>query len=376
MFCKSVSIFSSESVPPWRVPPWRVPHREVLSPPVTDTVHATNNIVEVVCDTTSPGCYSHLLLDGEWGRKAFGDLSLETPGSLPPILWIPISPYPSTEVTENVFDFRLRTPYTNSRCRLAFLQHLGHSPRLWQWSYAATRDGHQSLSVPGRLSDLFTISRPVHPRHCTSAQSLPHDGPELIPKQKFPLLGYQFDLVSFQVTSNPGSILQNQALICSFLLSHLRRMCSYVADPDRSLCVHRENGSSGTAYGYLFSLRRRKISNGGNQHTMFWGEPQLPVQTRHWVVHRCIEHRLGSTMECIDGVRCMDNNRENTSHQCTRVRSHTQSNAPLAAEAYGSDSPGCVRKLHCSVLHQQAQLNKVNTAVQADQEVTPRVRPT
>ena len=81
-------------------------------------------------------------------------------------------------------------------------------------------------------------------------------------------------------------------------------------------------------------------------------------------------------MECIDGVRCMDNNRENTSHQCTRVRSHTQSNAPLAAEAYGSDSPGCVRKLHCSVLHQQAQLNKVNTAVQADQEVTPRVRPT
>ena len=78
-------------------------------------------------------------------------------------------------------------------------------------------------------------------------------------------------------------------------------------------------------------------------------------------------------MECIDGVRCMDNNQENTSHQHTRVRSHTQSHAPLAAEAYVSDSPGCVRQLHCSVLHQQAGLNKVSTAVQTDQEATPHV---
>ena len=69
----------------------------------------------------------------------------------------------------------------------------------------------------------------------------------------------------------------------------------------------------------------------------------------------------------------MDNNRENTSHQRTRVRSYTQSHAPLAAEAYGSDSPGCVRQLHCSVLHQQAGRNTVNTAVQTDQEATPHV---
>ena len=70
------------------------------------------------------------LHNGECG-KAFGDLSLATPGSLTSILWIPISTYPSTEVTENVFDFRLGTPYTNSgHCRLAFLQHLGYSPRL------------------------------------------------------------------------------------------------------------------------------------------------------------------------------------------------------------------------------------------------------
>ena len=46
-------------------------------------------------------------------------------------------------------------------------------------------------------------------------------------------------------------------------------------------------------------------------------------------------------------ILCMNNNRENTPHQRTRVRSYTQSHAPLAAEAYGSDSPGCVRQLHC-----------------------------
>ena len=103
------------------------------------------------------------------------------------------------------------------------------------------------------------------------------------------------------------------------------------------------------------------------------GSPNYPDRTRHSVVHGCIEHRLGSTLECIDGVRCMDNNRENTSHQHTRVRSHTQSHGPLAAEAYGSDSPGCIKQLHCSVLHQQAGLNMVNTAMQTDQEATPHV---
>ena len=38
-------------------------YREAHSPPVTDTVHATNKVVEVVCDTTSPGCYSHFFLE-------------------------------------------------------------------------------------------------------------------------------------------------------------------------------------------------------------------------------------------------------------------------------------------------------------------------
>ena len=103
------------------------------------------------------------------------------------------------------------------------------------------------------------------------------------------------------------------------------------------------------------------------------GSPNYPDRTRHPVVHKCIEHRLGNTLECIDGVQCMDKNRSNTPHQHTRVRSHTQSHAPLAVETYGSDSPGCVRQLQCSVLHQQTGRNTVNTAVQADQEATPHV---
>ena len=58
-----------------------------------------------------------------------------------------------------------------------------------------------------------------------------------------------------------------------------------------------------------------------------------------------------------------------TTEKRTRVRSHSQSHVPLAVEAYGSESPGCVRQLHCSVLHQQAGRNTINTAVQTDQEM-------
>jgi len=72
------------------------------------------------------------------------------------------------------------------------------------------------------------------------------------------------------------------------------------------------------------------------------GSTSYPDKSRHPTVHGCFEHLLGTTLECIDGVWCMDNNRENTSHQHIRFRSHTQSQAPLAAEAYGPDSPGCI----------------------------------
>ena len=118
---------------------------------------------------------------------------------------------------------------------------------------AGTRDGHQSMSVSGRLAHLFTISRPVPPRHCTSAQSLPQDGPphsrqevRSDPKTEFPFSGIPVRPGFLPGHSKSGSISQNQS---TYLLIPAKpmRVCTYVADPTWSLCVHRQNGSSGTA---------------------------------------------------------------------------------------------------------------------------------
>ena len=143
-------------------------------------------------------------------------------------MWIPISTYPSTEVTENVFDFRLGTLYANS----------GHC---WY-----------TLSVPGRLAHIFTISRPVPSRQCTRAQSLPHDGPPhsqqevgTDPKTEIPFFS---DTSSAPFPSRSLQLwidITNQALICSFLLS--QGGCAHTWQIRLGLCVHIQNGSSGTA---------------------------------------------------------------------------------------------------------------------------------
>ena len=162
-----------------------------------------NNVVEVFFDIISPGCYSHLFLvpNKSGGWRPVTDLSclnsfLEIPDftmesaesirrCLPGDAWVTsiniLDTYfhiPIHRGYQNVFYFRLGTPYINSgHCRLAFLLHLGYSIDYDRDQNAGTRDGHQSLSVPGRLARLFTNSRLVPPRHCTSAQYLPHDGP-------------------------------------------------------------------------------------------------------------------------------------------------------------------------------------------------------
>ena len=103
------------------------------------------------------------------------------------------------------------------------------------------------------------------------------------------------------------------------------------------------------------------------------GSPSYSDGTRHSVVHGCIKHLPGWTLECIVRVRSMDTSREKTSHQRARVGSHTESHTPLAENAYRSLSPGCVRQLKRSVLHLQAGRNTFNTVVHTDQETTPRV---
>ena len=140
MFWKSVSVFGSESLPHDGCPicVCRLGlYRETHIPPVTDTVHATkqrcrgsvrhyiSRVLQSPLPRDSP------LHDGECGSIR---------RSLPRDAWVTSinlvdTYFPSTEVTENVFEFRLGTPYTNSgHCRSAFLQHLGYSTRLWQRS--------------------------------------------------------------------------------------------------------------------------------------------------------------------------------------------------------------------------------------------------
>ena len=158
----------------------------------------------------------------------------------------------------------------------------------------------------------------------------------------------------------------NQALICSFLLSqggcaHMWQiLLSHVASTEKMVplgWLHtREVEHCISLYIGIWMFNQQLVGtsfpHGG------WRFPMVEVstqcsegslsyldRTRHSVVHGCIEQRLGSTFECIDGVRYMDNNRENTSHQRTQARNHTQSHAPLAAEACGSGSPGCIRQL-------------------------------
>ena len=119
--------------------------------------------------------------------------------------------------------------------------------------------------------------------------------------------------------SNSGTISQNQALICSFLLNQgecahtwqillglfastekmvpLGRL--HTREAQHCISQHWDFNVLTSNLWILFPPPRRKISNGGNQHIMFCGEPQLPRQTRHSVVHGCTEHRQGSTLECL-----------------------------------------------------------------------------
>ena len=205
---------------------------------------------------------------------------------------------------------------------------------------------------------------------------------ELIPKQKFLFLGYQCDLVSFHHKSSTDLLIPVKP----------RRMCSYVADPVRSLCIHRENGSSGMAahprsptlhlstLGFQCfnqQLVDTSFPHGGGRFPMVeistqWSEgaPVTPTKpdTQLFTDASNIDWGAHWNALTVSGVWTTT---EKTLH--INVFELEAIHRAMAAEAYGSDSPGCVRQLHCSVLHQQAGRNTVNTAVQTDQEATPHV---
>ena len=384
------------------------------------------NVVEVVRDTTSPGCYSHLFLvpkkSGGWRPVIdllFLNSFLEIPHftmesaesirrSLPRDAWVT-----SIDLVDAYFHIPIHRGYrkflrfqTRDRIYQFWALPFGLSPAPWVFTKIMT-EIKMLVHVMGinlcQYLDDWLIYSPSHDQClrdtvqvlnlCHTMGLLIHDKKlELIPTQKFLFLGYQFDLVSFQVTPTLDRYKNIKALIRSFLLS--QGACAHTWQVLIGLFAQK-TGSSGTTthprsptlhlatLGFRYfnqQLVDTSFSTGGGRASMVEISTQCseesschPDRTRHPIVHRCIEHRLGSTLEYIDGVRCMDNNRENTPHQHTRVRSHTQSHAPLAAEAYGCDSPSCVRQFHCSILHQQVGRNTVNTAVQTDQEATPHV---
>ena len=160
-----------------------------------------NNLVEVVRDTTSPGCYSHQskevrrletsqrslisqllprdssLHDGECGKhstispsRSLGHFHRSC-GCLFPY----IHPQRLPKIS-SISDSGQNIPIPGTAV-WAFSRNLDIHQDYDRDHNAGTCDGHQSRSVLGRLAHLFTISRPVPPRHCTSAQSRPHDGP-------------------------------------------------------------------------------------------------------------------------------------------------------------------------------------------------------
>ena len=66
MFWKSVSVFSSECPPMTGAPSAFVDKGSIVKRTALRSLIQSmqqNNVVEVVCDTTSPGCYSHLFLE-------------------------------------------------------------------------------------------------------------------------------------------------------------------------------------------------------------------------------------------------------------------------------------------------------------------------
>ena len=206
---------------------------------------------------------------------------------LPPILWMPISIYHRGyrkflrfQTRDRIYQFRA----------LPF----GLSPASWVFTNIMT-EIKMLVRVMGinlcQYLDGWLISSPSAQvlNICHTMGVLIHDKKlELISKQKCLFLGYQFDLVSFQVTPTLDRYHNIKAQIRSFLLSQVE--CAHTwqfllglfASTEKLLTLGRLHTHKDqhcisqdwefvtlTSNLYLFPHRRKKISNGGNQHILF-----------------------------------------------------------------------------------------------------------
>ena len=307
-------------------------YHEAHSPPVTDTVHASKQCCRgslrhyisrvlqspLPCpkeirrlETSHRPLISHLLPrdsplpDGEC-RKHSAISPSRCLGHFHRSCGY-LFPHTHPQVTKHFFDFRLWTPYTNSRhCRLVFLQHQDYD-----------RDQNVVHVIGINLSqylDDWLIYSPSHDQclrdtvqliNLCHTMDLIHDNKsELIPKQNFLFLRYQFDLVSLQVT--PTLDRYHKSSTDLLILAKPRRMCSYAGDPARSLASTEKMVPSLGFQCFNQQLVDTSFPHGGGRFPKVEvstqcceGSPSYPDRTRHSVVHGCIEHQLGSTLNAL-----------------------------------------------------------------------------
>ena len=236
MFWKSDSVFGSERVPPAFVDKGSIVKHTALRSLIQSMQQ--NYFVEVVCDTTSPGCYSHLFLD----IPHFTMESAESiRRSLPQDAWVTY-----IDLVDTYFHIPIQRGYrkclrfqTRDIIYQFWALPFSLSPAPWVFSKIMT-DIKMLVYVMGinlcQYLDDWLIYSPSHDQClrdtvqvlnlCHTMGLLIHNKKsELIPKQKFLFLGYQFNLVSFQVTPTLDRYYTIKALIRSFLLS--QRGCAH-----------------------------------------------------------------------------------------------------------------------------------------------------
>ena len=211
----------------------------------------------------------------------------------------------------------------------------------------------------------------------------------LIPTQEFLFLGYQFDLISFHVTPALDRHLKILGIIQSILnrrggdMLICGRSCQVCLQKQRNYYLWVSQALHVATLGFQ-SIKQQMwipISPAADEDLQWWiSGHDVPMGAR--VIPKDPDAHLftdvsnigwGAHWELLDSLRCLADERENTSYQCARVRGRTPNSAPLTEAAHGLNSSCCFGQLHCSILHQQAGRDMVNIAVQTDQEVTPLV---
>ena len=207
-------------------PPWLLPHLRLLTRDLRWSAQPScrwyspcnkKYVVEVVCDTTSPGCYSQLFLE-------IPHFTMENAESirrsLPRDAWVT-----SIDLVDTYFHIPIHRGYRKClrfQIRNTIYQFRALSFRLspapWVCSKIMTEMKMlvhvMGINLCQYLDDwlIYSLSHDQWLRDTVQVLNICHTmglfindkKSQMIPKQKFLFLGYQFYLVSFQVTPTVG----------------------------------------------------------------------------------------------------------------------------------------------------------------------------